>query len=456
MMKKILSSILVLALACLLPLTALGATVVETVELPKDLNAYLWEYGELTVQVAHEGYWKKQIVNAAGEALTPPYYSISGKEHDRALFIAGLEQNNSGLLNNRTGEIILPAEYTSIDVLSEKWVVGVRLKPGTVPESDGWTTWYSYGTGDIIDVDVYYGAQKVATLTADEWGYFNVFGEYLMIRNNTNAISLNPRGEKITMYQGRFTYEFEEDYRTKVVTHNPTGQEAFVPGCTLTVDEVDRAYWMKDEGIVDLQGNVILAREDFPYEDLYLRDSHGDYLLISHEDEETSNDLYGVLDKTGKLIIPCELIDWPNLSAEEPWFTNGVLAAITSENKLNFYDAAGTVLSSVELGENKVYSRDLGKEIIMINCADGTTLYASAAKGLLDISAYEDTDGYYSENLLNVKQNGFWGVMDQNGEVIIPCIHAYTLRITKDGTMALGYYYTESNEEVNILYTIEH
>lgn len=455
-MRKVLSSILVLTLACLLPLTALAATVVETVELPKGLNASLSEYGELTVQVAHEGYWKTQIVNAAGEAITPPYYFISGKEHDRALFIAGLGQNSSGLLNGRTGEIIVPAEYTIIDVLSEKWVVGIRLKPGTVPESDNLVTWYSYGAGDIVDVDVYYGAQKVATLTAEEWGIFKVFGEYLMIGNNQNAISLNPRGEKITMDRNRFTYEFEEDYKTKVVIHNPTGQEAFVPGCTLTVDEVDRAYWMKNEGIVDLQGNVILAREAFPYEDLYLRDSHGDYLLISHEDEETSKDLYGVLDKTGKLIIPCELINWPTLSAETPWFTNGVLAVITHENKLNFYDAAGTVLSSVELGENEIYSSDLGNEIIGINCTDGTTLYASAAKGLLDISAYEDTYGYYSHNLLNVKQNGLWGVMDQNGEVIIPCIHEYTIKITDDGTMALGCYYTENNEKVNILYTIEH
>lgn len=458
-MKKFLTVILALALSCMIPLTALGATLVSTTKLPEDFNSNsLLNSGNFsTYSRGDDNYLHYWLINAAGEELTPHYYDIS---HDDipgySVFIAGTGDNEVGLLNNATGEIIVPAEYGYVDTVSDKWFVGIHLTPSSDPDAP-YRNFFNDSRYDVVDADVYFGAQKLVTLTKEEWGNFLPYGGYLLIQNNTNLIWLDAAGEK-RVYDRVSSYnsQYYEDYNTKKITHNGSGQEAFVPGCTLTPDEVDKAFWMTEAGIVDLQGNVILAREAFPHEDLYLNDSYGDYLCISCYSDEVSDSLYGVMDKTGKIIIPCTLSEVPDLSPEDPWFENGILPAITADNHLNFYDTTGAVLSSIDLtayGEDPDY--ETNGEITLIEYGDDEIALISTAKGAIDISAYEEID-LHDNGLVDVMQNDLWGVMDQNGELIIPCIHSSSLTVTEDGTLALGRYDDENDERVTVLYAIEY
>lgn len=122
-MKKFLTVILALALSCMIPLTALGATLVSTTKLPEDFNSNsLLNSGNFsTYSRGDDNYLHYWLINAAGEELTPHYYDIS---HDDipgySVFIAGTGDNEVGLLNNATGEIIVPAEYGYVDTVSDK------------------------------------------------------------------------------------------------------------------------------------------------------------------------------------------------------------------------------------------------------------------------------------------------------------------------------------------------
>ncbi|MBE5803205.1 MAG: hypothetical protein E7316_01665 [Clostridiales bacterium] len=457
-MKKILTIILALALACVIPLTALGATVVSTAELPADLQfSNLLNSGKIVAYGRGEdNYLQYWLTNISGEELTPHYYDIdTDSTPGLSTFVDGLTHNDAGVMNSSTGEIIVPAEYGDIDIVSDKWFVGVHLVLSDDPEAP-YRNLFSDDRFDILDFDVYYGSQKVATLAKEEFGYFTAYGNYLMLRNENNYIWLDAAGEKLTYERsGSYGSEYSEDYKTKTVTHNGSGQVAFVPGCTLTSADVDRAFWMAEAGIVDLQGNVILAQDAFPHEDLRLYDSFGDYLGISVYDDELSDTLYGVMDKTGKILVPCELTDVPYLSPENPWFENGILYALSTDNHLNFYDTTGALINAIDLtpyGEDPDY--ETNGEITLIEYGEDQIALISTAKGVIDVSAYEELE-FYDCGLVAVKQNDLWGVMDQNGDVIIPCIHKGYPSITKDGTAAEGYYYNEDSDRVSLIYTIE-
>lgn len=456
-MRKFLTSILALVLACALPLSALAAKVTATTELPADLQiSSFHDSGNLLVYGrGDDNYLNYWLVSPDGKELTPHYYDIRPENApDLSVFIAATGDNAAGLLNDRTGEIIVPAEYGAIDVCSAQWSTCAHLTPSSDPDAP-YRNFISNERYDLVDTDVYYGAQKAATLTEKTVGYAYAYGDYLKFRTETHDIWVSASGEVVTYERDAgYSSEYTQDYSAGKIIHSGSGQEAFVPGCTLTPAQVDKAYWMKDEGIVDLQGNVLLARDAFPYKDLYLFDSYGDYMVLSHHDDELSESLYGVMDKTGKIIVPCELLDVPYLSAESPMFKHGCLPALTTDNHLNIYDPSGAVLLSIDLtpyGEDP--DHETNGAYTLIEYGDDQYALFSTARGVIDVSAYEEIE-LLDNGYVMLSQDDKEGVMDQNGDMLLPCIHNL-LDISADGKLAYGYYYNEDYQALRYLYSIE-
>jgi len=456
-MRKFLTSILALVLACMLPLPALAAKVTATTELPADMNIdTLLDSGNiLTHGRGDDNYLHYWLISPDGKELTPHYYDIRQEnEPDLAVFIAATDDNAAGLLNSRTGEIIIPAEYGAIDVCSAQWSTCVHLTLSSDPDAPYWSL-FSDERYDVVDTDVYYDARKAASLTEKTVGYAYAYGDYLKLRTETHDIWISASGEVLTYDRNSgYSSEYSEDRSTGKIIHSGSGQEAFVPGCTLTPAQVDKAYWMKDEGIVDLQGNVLLASDAYPYKNLYLYDSFGDYMLLSRYDDELSENLYGVMDKTGKIIVPCELLDVPSPSAEDPMFEYGCLHALTTDNHLNLYDPSGALLLDIDLapyGEDPDY--ETNGAFTLIEYGDDQYALFSTAKGKIDVSAYEDID-LLDNGYIVLSQDDKMGVMDQNSDMLLPCIHNH-LYISADGKLAYGYYYNEDYQALRYLYSIE-
>ena len=55
--------------------------------------------------------------------------------------------------------------------------------------------------------------------------------------------------------------EYDYDYKTKTITHPASNQQAFCPGCALTSDDVEVDWYLLDNTVYDLQGNVLFTTD---------------------------------------------------------------------------------------------------------------------------------------------------------------------------------------------------
>ena len=203
-------------------------------------------------------------------------------------------------------QVLVPMEYDATDEFSDRWGAGIRLTKGTKEDYDysgislgGPTQYYQ-----IESVDLYYAGEKAGTFTRPEWGRASAYGDWILIRNRKGEDTwFDPKGEKCGTGFEEYTYDFEKEQ----YTHVPSGQAAFTQGCTLTPEQVERAFMMirRDEGLflVDLQGNEI---GDFSaYHWASPTDLSHQFFTTDVFDATDYTSKYGLADRTGKELLPC-------------------------------------------------------------------------------------------------------------------------------------------------------
>lgn len=452
-MKKLLP-LLALVLAVMLPVSALASTVTQVYTLPVDGDFAMLDGGMLTnADYRTSTVW---LVDETGAPISEAFADITRVDGHLALFSVSEEFNTTGLMDSATGRQIVPPTYGTVEILSDNWYAGVTF---AISEDDDYDYFDFRGNHfDCVQVDLFYKEQPVATLTAAECGRINAYGDYVVSYTGENVIWVNKAGEKSFPGADRdFSYEFDTDFHTGVITHNPTAQQAFVADCTLTADEVRIPVQDTKDGIIDLQGNVIIAQETLP-EGAYLSTYADGWMLLACHDKETNAWRYTAANRDASVMLPFELAELPTLSLDHPWFIEGVLPAITADGKMNVYDATGALLSSTQLPEgvqsNQIKGFYYCSTFMVI---DGDAPFViSATAGQLDVSAYEDVyySSYNGHKLLPVKQNGLWGCIDLSGELVIPCVFRYEPAISTDSTRVLGRVINEEGYTVYTLYVI--
>lgn len=429
MMKKLLAMLLVL----LLPLTAMAVTVTQ---LPEE--AFTLMGGGLVMGMDYEEdlYW---LMNAAGEAVSDRYVDISNSyEWPLAEVEISEELNAKGLINSATGEVVVPAKYGDVEILSDRWCVCAVL----MPTDDADAPYYDWSGNHyaIATTDVYYCGTQVAALTADESGDYEAYGAYLSVMNDHHVIWLDAAGAR-RVYERSYdaSDEFAEDYDAEVITHNGSGQQAFTAGCTLTADDVSQPYHMTDAGLIDLQGNVLIAADALPG-DAYLRDFCGEYVSMNCYIREVSEFYYGVMRLDGTVVVPftASAVPVDNL------FAYGVLPVIMPDGQLCYYDETGAVVASMPMPEGATkYDVDgftHSSPVLLVKVDDVCTVL-SAAAGVLDVSAYDEVRLLGTAGAMAVKQGDKWGVLDAAGTQVIPCELDGVPDISLDNTLVLGEVY---------------
>ena len=292
-MKKFLLFLLAL---CLLTGCALGETIVnikvlnsESVELHPDAKT-------LIDRVSSRAY---QIVDTDLNPLSNQYESIYVRSGDGG-FYEVRKNDKYGLLDGQ-GKELIPPEYDDIQIIGAKFAAGIKLKSATSGEYD----YESFGSNKkyyLIDsVDLYSISGAKITLTRDEWVRGSEYGNYVAIRlRNGKYTFYNLDLESLITTKDNSEYTTERKGNSIVITHQPSGQEAFTAGCTLSEDEVKQAVWIREENrqklLVNLQGEELADLT--AYYSLSVREPN--VIQVYSEDGK-----YGLLDSEGKELVPC-------------------------------------------------------------------------------------------------------------------------------------------------------
>ena len=285
-MKKFLLLVLALCLCCSIATAELVTVTEQSLTLNEAANTLY----------ARSSNWKYTVVDLNLNPLSEEYEDIY--EQSEGTYRVSAANGKRGLLDGQ-GQVLIAPEYDDVNVISDRWAVGITLKLSTAENYD-YKSWGSDNTKFyLIDtVDLYYRSNKVHTFTRMEYEYANGFGDY---------ISIQDRERKNTAYNKEFVEspikpeyynEYTENWNTGKVTHNGSGQEAFTAGCTLTPDEVRQYLWIKDNILTDLQGNVIADLTEY-----YSKRVDSTCNLVTVQNAYKK---YGLLDDQGKVLIPCE------------------------------------------------------------------------------------------------------------------------------------------------------
>ena len=344
----------------------------------------------------------------------------------------GTDVNCYGLLD-ASGKEILPTQYGDIVYLSDRWVLAQVYVPTTDEVAE-----INFTNGDKYNVghtDVLYNGQIIGTLSRDYYtslSYTGAHGDFMYVKpTNTTAYWIDSQfniNETVDdSYVNTSEYDF---YSSKGVLHNATQQRAFVPGCTLTPDQVDQSVWYDSakKQLLDLQGNVLLS--NLNYYSVYIR---GDYLVV-----KDNLGLYGVMDMQGNMIVQPKYKDISY--TDNGLFDSGYNAATDADGNLYFFDKNGNETASAAFGLSSTYDYkgyNYNSPIVAVKNL-GQIVIVTATHGQLP-ETYDDVYSIYRAcKVVAVKKGDVWGVIDMAGNTVVPFeLRSYPY-ISEDGTLVLG------------------
>lgn len=386
-MKKWLLVTLALVLCCSVASAELSVTV-NTVEAR---NLELNESAGTLILTDSETR-KERVVDADMNPLSGDYDRVTAR--DGMYHVCN--DNVWGLLDGR-GSQVIPVEYDDVTVMSGRWAAGVRLTEATSDNYDYETLFSDSKKFYLIDtVDVYYCGAKMATLSRQEWRGGTAYGDYLCVQNRDKQYAYYNKDFVKADTEPDYSREYEENYRTGKVIHLGSGQEAFTAGCTLTTEEVKQSTWIKDDRLVDLQGNVLADLSSY-----YSSSVDPDSGLVKIRNKQNQ---YGLVDATGTELIPCryESIDYDLAKAK----ATGYLYAVR-DGKAGFVNLETGAETGFEFIESA--GRQKSAFIVVEDPREGTILISAAAGELP--SRYQEVNVPYNST------GGFATVKEMDGKV---------------------------------------
>lgn len=348
-----------------------------------------------------------------GTQLSDGYRRISGKL-DGLYFEVYNESgmNTTGMLD-RDGKLIAPMEYNGIYVLTDRWVVAVKLEETSdvnAPYKDFDGNHYAVGAADV-----FYNGAKVGMLTSDEFSnqmYVKAYGDYLVVQQpNRNVLYFNSKFD-ITNQIDRASIYNEFEQNGSEVIHLPTGQRAFTSTCTLTPEEVDQTVWYFDGAFVDLYGNVLSS--GMYYDGVYY-DRSG-WVIV------TKDDKVGMVDLQGREVVAPVYAELGG-GVNDNYFVGGYQLAQSAEDEMTFsyVNREGTVTATFTLDESYEYKNAdcMYNYLFMVGEKDGECIVYTAEAGELPTRYDEVYTQKEGQPLLGVRKGEDWYLIDVNGREVL-------------------------------------
>ncbi len=430
-MKKLLSLLLVCILLLSLAPAALAKS--ETLELDAEVASLNEVSNTIALKARDEDYY--QLIDVKGKVLVPASEEYTYMAPWDGFFLVEKasedELPRKGLLAG-DGTLLVPPKYHDIDVISDRWQVGILLTPS---DEDGWDYSFSSLFSDdesfyyIESTEFYFNGEFVGSLPRAQCiGSAEAYGDYLCIyTEDFDPVFYNSKLEP-SPYRSSSSEEFDWDYvgDTIVYYHQGTGQVAFQPDCSLAPEELDSPYLYAEGVLYDIKGNE-LAR--FPREYEYVFGFEDGFAFAELDDK------YGVVNLKGEEILPPE---YERLGDYESYlFPLGYISAV-KDGLVGFLDAKGQVSCDFVYPIEDVV---LWGTFATLQDEDDNTIVLSAAVGELP-ERY--TWVYFPEDCCKafVAENDKeeMGAVDLQGKTLIPFSSKnLDIEISVDGSVALVY-----------------
>ena len=377
-----------------------------------------------------------QLTNADGDVLVGEdrgYVTMYFRDSGRFIKVevASNDVHDEGLLD-QNGNVLAPAEYADVNVISSRWQAGIRLTPCEADDKD--YTFTNYSTSEksfyrIDYADMFFDGQKVGSLSRAEYGNGSIipYGAYLSVTNiarerhyYNSRLELAP---DVKDASGEYTSNYNRGKTTYI--HNGTGQQAFVSSCTLSPDEVVQncVYDDYNDAILDLQGNQ-LCKTIRHYDSVRFYNEYARAYL---------NRRYGVIDKKGNEIVP---VEYDAISGYDENLMAFGFTGAQKDGKFGFVDGKGNVTCPF------IYSADIVSDrgtFASIKNLDGTIIVLTAGAGELQEHfaevSFVGSSGSYC--FVGQNSNGQYCVVDLYGNTVIPYVDARSIDVNRDGTVAL-------------------
>ena len=371
------------------------------------------------------------LIKPDGTKLTDELYRSISSISDYPFFKVEVDSEDGvhreGIIDDQ-GNVVVPAEYADVSLVSDRWAYGVKLTPSSADDKD--YTYSNWSTGEksffrIDNVDFYYRGQLAGTLERTNFnGNVTAYGDYITVTSQDRTRKFYNSGLIESPYQAEYSGEYTTNYKDRVThyTHNGTGQEAFVASCTLTADEVDKSIAYENESFRNLQGEELFkAQQNYDT----VRDFNGDYAVVRKDSKS------GVINKEGQEIIPLEYDEIDDYYGTLSKY--GIVEA-KKDGKFGYLDANGNVTSEFKYSDDIV--RSYGP-ISKINDLDGSVIVLSGMIGELP-EHYKDVDtSINSRAFVAENEKGEHSLIDMSGEVLIPYTDANSITYNKDATVAV-------------------
>ena len=337
--------------------------------------------------------------------------------------------HNKGVIDNR-GNILVPVQYASIDVIDRNWQIGLKMIPCEADEKDYTLTVYGRdgNTNEFYKIDtadVYYKGQLAGTLSRSEYGtgYTTAYGAYILIPNRQDEkIYYNSKLERAP-YNKDYYGEFSDDYDTKQTIHNGSGEAAFVPEFDIPMEDLKNPYRYDKMTLYDVYGNtVFVAAQNYDYISAF----NGGYATVR------MNGLEGMVNLAGEEIVPVQYDDVGN-SESDP-FAYGCISVI-KDGKFGFIDRNGNVTCDF------VYSKDIVENhgsFGVVKNLDGSRIVLSGLIGELpEHYASVSFPAYYNSRVFIAENDaGELALIDLYGDELIPFGRYKFIEATADGSIA--------------------
>lgn len=366
------------------------------------------------------------LVSADGRALTTQPY-IYMRSTDIFMEVAVEQGLNVFGLIDAQGNQIMPMQYGDINILSDRWQLGVRLVEATADNYD----YKGNGAFYMVEAyDVYHCGKLVGVLGRLDYYQSSVRGDYLYVRDHNGAYHYYNSALKESGYQADYPGYSEYDELRSGKYHQGSGQQAFVPGCTLTADAVEEAYSVVNGAIVDLQGNEV-GRVSLPQE-ATIYGFIGDYTRVK------SDGKYGLMHYTGRMAIPCEYDD---IAYSDSFFQGGY-QLVEKNGKLGYVNENGEVTCDFKYAEGS-WDNAYKSPLNSVTDMEGNVIVLSGAVGELpdryaEVYTQDGCPMFAAQDL-----SGNFGVVDIYGKTVIPfdknCDDTYDFTIANDGSVVLTY-----------------
>jgi len=342
--------------------------------------------------------------------------------------------HDEGLLDGN-GQVVVPAVYADINIISDRWQAGVKLTSSSADEKD--YTFTNWSTGEknfyrVDTVDIYFDGELVGTLNRSEYGggSCTAYNAYICFTNmERERVYYNSKMEKSPVANGSYG-EFDSQYNKGVYTytHQGSGQKAFVSTCTLDPADLVDPY-MYDRGeVFDVQGNVLFKTAQAYDTVQSFKNGYASVRIRSK---------YGLIDLQGNEVIEPVYDRLGNYEDKPLEF--GYISAV-KDGKFGFVDANGNETTPFVYSEDIVNNRTT---FATIKNLDGTTIVLSGAVGeLAEHFADVSFPNYYGcKAFVGQNENNQYCVVDIYGNTILPYNEGYrNIYLTPDGSIALVYY----------------